>query len=647
MYEILADLREATARAAKAGEPWARHRLIQWGLYKLFLSSPEACLATTIRRLDRLRAEDPESPEISYLERLEAGLRQLDLRHTARYAVLRRQLEDIGWDGTENSPRVLIFTESRPTQDALAAFLAEDFKLKYSTRQEDQPDQAVALIHGGQSDVNLMKTVEAFATGGSPIRLLIATDVASEGINLHHQCHHIIHWDLPWSIITLIQRNGRIDRFGQKRPPELRYLMVETRQGLLKGDREIFERLVDKVEEINRSTRQGESVLKLYDTEAEERYVAEHGVLPGDASVLEDRRDQSVPEAGEVEEILKEGNLRDDEDFMAFLLGESPGNEDAVPAEPEPSPPGRSRLLADRDFLIEGYNHLKSLDPSYLPLDEQGAVFVLTAPADLRRRLGAPDQRSDMIFGATAIPHEAWPENGQFRLTDDPARVELAIQAARNTAGFWAGETLCSEQHPILQWIGERLLMLVDRGQAPMITSRDIPPGELYYIFVGQVSSRTGNPLVADAHAVVFPPGGRDAGGVLEIHEAMRRIGFDRLVNTGTAPNIEAARLLVPAAVAASKAHLKELEKIRVEQFKKPLRREERRLRRWSTRRREILRDRIAELGSSHPRARQAERLLEEMEAYLRDRELNWRDSFMNAAPDPTTHLVLVVEGVQ
>ena len=132
-----------------------------------------------------------------------------------------------------------------------------------------------------------MKTVEAFATGSSPVRILIATDVASEGINLHHQCHHIIHYDLPWSVITLIQRNGRIDRLGQKESPVLRYLRVNTRQGLLQGDQAIFDRLIAKVEEINRLRKAGESVLQLYDPKAEEEYLANRGVLAGDPDVLE------------------------------------------------------------------------------------------------------------------------------------------------------------------------------------------------------------------------------------------------------------------------------------------------------------------------------------------------------------------------
>jgi superfamily II DNA/RNA helicase len=150
--------------------------------------------------------------------------------------------------------------------------LAADFSIKYTDKFDDQPDQVLATIHGGFPDTLLSKTIESFGTGSNPMRLLLATDVASEGVNLHHECHHIIHYDLPWSIITFIQRNGRIDRFGQKRTSVLRYLMVRTREGLLAGDSEIFERLVAKVEEINRSTRTGESVLRLYDPKQEEQY---------------------------------------------------------------------------------------------------------------------------------------------------------------------------------------------------------------------------------------------------------------------------------------------------------------------------------------------------------------------------------------
>ena len=52
--------------------------------------------------------------------------------------------------------------------------------------------------------------------------MLIATDVLSEGQNLQ-DCAVVVNYDLPWAIIRLIQRAGRVDRIGQKDPTILCY----------------------------------------------------------------------------------------------------------------------------------------------------------------------------------------------------------------------------------------------------------------------------------------------------------------------------------------------------------------------------------------------------------------------------------------
>ena len=75
------------------------------------------------------------------------------------------------------------------------------------------------MLHGGFSDVEQQEIVDVFKLETSPIRVLLTGDVASEGVNLHAQCHHLIHYDIPWCLIRIEQRNGRIDRYGQKHPP--------------------------------------------------------------------------------------------------------------------------------------------------------------------------------------------------------------------------------------------------------------------------------------------------------------------------------------------------------------------------------------------------------------------------------------------
>lgn len=305
--------------------------------------------------------------------------------------------------------------------------------------------------------------------------------------------------------------------------------------------------------------------------------------------------------------------------------------------------------MSDRDFLVEGYRHLAGLEnqrrqDAYLPLQEQGPLLILDAPEDLRRRLGAPSARGDVIFGATSIPAEAWPEHGQFRLTNQPERVETAIKAARAMSGYWSGELLASEQHPILQWINERLLMLMGRGEAPIVTSRTLKKGELCFICLGQVVSRTGIPLVADAHAISFYPGSRSQ--LRSLHEALDEIGFDKLVNTGVKPKVTAAELLLKSATKWSKHHMVELKDRYTQRVEKALLPETHRLHGWLRRRREFLDDRLARLDPGSRKAEAIRHELREIEAEVKDRQEKWFDSYFRPAQEPTTGVVMVVEGI-
>ena len=143
--------------------------------------------------------------------------------------------------------------------------------------------------------------------------------------------------EVPPSVVAASQAKV-IDRFGQTESPVLRYLQVNTEQGLLTGDKEIFDRLVAKVEEINRSRRQGESVLKLYDPEAEERYIAEQGILPGNVDVLDKVAAEPTDEANELESLLSQANITTDDDFTDWLLGDA--DADDVPPQSKPSGDG-------------------------------------------------------------------------------------------------------------------------------------------------------------------------------------------------------------------------------------------------------------------------------------------------------------------
>jgi hypothetical protein len=57
----------------------------------------------------------------------------------------------------------------------------------------------------------------AFNDPCAPVRILVATDAASEGLNLQSMARYLLHYDIPWNPARLEQRNGRLDRHGQAR----------------------------------------------------------------------------------------------------------------------------------------------------------------------------------------------------------------------------------------------------------------------------------------------------------------------------------------------------------------------------------------------------------------------------------------------
>ena len=137
---------------------------------------------------------------------------QLELVVSNEFSKLRElehYLDSIGWNG-RGEMRVIVFSERIRSLGVVRDYIKDRYKIK---------DAALRLFHAGLPDTEQMQIVEDFGKQDSPVRILLATDVASEGVNLHFFCNHVIHFDIPWSLITLEQRNGRIDRYGQDKTP--------------------------------------------------------------------------------------------------------------------------------------------------------------------------------------------------------------------------------------------------------------------------------------------------------------------------------------------------------------------------------------------------------------------------------------------
>lgn len=100
----------------------------------------------------------------------------------------------------EAGDRILIFTQYRVTQSWLA-------------EQLTAAGEKVMQIHGGLNLDERKAQRIAFESEGT---VLISTEAGSEGANLHRQCHLMVNYDLPWNPMRLLQRIGRLDRYGQK-----------------------------------------------------------------------------------------------------------------------------------------------------------------------------------------------------------------------------------------------------------------------------------------------------------------------------------------------------------------------------------------------------------------------------------------------
>jgi hypothetical protein len=108
------------------------------------------------------------------------------------------------WMARVSEP-VLIFTEYR---DTLA-------RLRHALTTEGVPPDRLAELHGGLPRSERESAERRFAAGSADI--LLATDAASEGLNLHHRCRCVLNLEVPWNPVRLEQRIGRVDRIGQRK----------------------------------------------------------------------------------------------------------------------------------------------------------------------------------------------------------------------------------------------------------------------------------------------------------------------------------------------------------------------------------------------------------------------------------------------
>ena len=513
-------------------------------LEKALFSSPAACIETVDERIKRRErkisnGEDASSrrSEIASLTALRDALVRIEPSDYSKYQALLDGVQGgrpFDWRPTETTDRLVIFTERIATLNWLSARLATDLMLK--------PGQ-VETLHGGMSDIEQQRVVEDFGNTQRPVRLLLCSDVASEGINLHYQCHRLIHFDMPWSLMVFQQRNGRVDRYGQTATPQIVYLVTESANSTIRGDTRILEVLMAKDEQAYRNIGDPSVFMDVHDIDEEEE-ITRKAVAHGESDTDFDHR--LTPETNEGESLL-----------AMFLQPE--GDEGERPPTATPPPP-LSLFQSELDYCAAALHRLQ------VTRAENGSaggpsvgVTRLRFAVDAESETLTLDAPEDLVARYSYLPPEVLTDSRRFVLTTSRLRMSEAIAESRRAESAWPRVHYLWRLSPVVAWLNDRVLAAFGRSEAPILSGvPGLGPDQAIFVFSGLVPNQKSHPLVYEWIAVSFR--GAVFSELLPFETLLQRTGLGRRAVPNLQQPADAAALsrLLPEAVSRARAHFVE-----------------------------------------------------------------------------------------
>ncbi|WP_404359797.1 DEAD/DEAH box helicase [Methylotuvimicrobium sp. KM1] len=504
-------------------------QLFRTVLEKALFSSPAACLSTIENRLKRLKSRtsnDEIVADISTLEGLRLAIQAIKPDQFSKYQRLVALLKpdgssSLGWSPKQADDRLVIFTESLITLNFLQKHLPDDLGLK---------SKQVAVLRGDMRDKDLMDAVEQFNKLDSPIRMLLCSDVASEGINLHHLSHRMIHFDIPWSLMVFQQRNGRIDRYGQQRRPQIRYLLTESDNTKVRGDSRVLDILIEKDAQAGKNIGDPSEFMGKFNPEEEEAIVA--------AVIERDKKDDD-----------------DISDIFADLLNGTDTATDLLAQFTPETPPSHSfeQALKKSPRLFEQDLHyaeqaLRWLRESGVDLqaDIEGDLMRLTAPNDLVQRL-------------RYLPSEVRPDNDRFILSNNKQRIYDELKRCREEDSPWPDIQYLWEQHPVMEWLADRALNAFGRHTAPVLRLNTLSAQQQFVLIYGGFPNKRGHILVHDWLAVEF--NNQTVLGIKSLEAFLEQLQLQpgKLANRGAVGDTASLQKLLPLAIPSAKKALQKL----------------------------------------------------------------------------------------
>ncbi|MER5846863.1 SNF2-related protein [Streptomyces sp. NPDC002012] len=414
----------------------------------------------------------------------------------------------------------------------------------------------VLLMHGGLVEQEQQAIREAFSLADHPVRLLFTGDVASEGVNLHRQCSDLIHYDIPWSLIRIEQRNGRIDRYGQRVQPEFRALILTSAVPGAKDDRTVAEKLLRREEEAHKLNGTAEAETGYYRAEEEER-----------------RLTRELVEGGSVEDFFDAAPSGEDDGMLAGLFGQV----DTITDQELPARAELPSLFDDTAAFVD-----TALAEVFDEQADERIGLTRSKDADHRPYLSlSPAKAPDLLRRLKALPPSYLKEQGvaeRMLLTFDRELADRKLTDARESSEtLWPNVSFLTDIHPVVEWLTDKVLVEFGRQEAPVITSPDARHPT--FLVQGIYSNALGRPTVVKWMAVTGLP---STPVVTSMSDALRAVGVGpRLAVTGGPRDRDHLQSLVPAAVAAARAHLERTKDAWADLISEPLADYRKQLARW------------------------------------------------------------------
>lgn len=357
---------------------------------------------------------------------------------------------------------------------------------------------AIQEISGGMSDAEQQRIVEDFGRTESPVRVLVASDVASEGLNLHYLSHRLIHFDIPWSLMVFQQRNGRIDRYGQKNRPDIRYFCISSKNEKIHGDMRNLEILIQKEDQANKNIGDPALLLGMFCVEDEENVLA--GAL----------------EKGLGEEEFSKIFDASEDDFDPFEAMMAAAGEAESGDEKKSEIVSDETLFSDMEYLYQAL--------TYLNQEESHPVERLKIVSGLDVRL-TPDMERRL---KALVPEEALPQGGTLRVSDDKAfcmeQMRSSMQKNMDESA-WPTTQYLWKLHPVLSWVNDKASLLFKRDEAPVIgLPGGLKAGESIYVVTGSMPNLKSTPLVDEWFGLLYQDGKFVK--VLSMNEVVQKTGL-------------------------------------------------------------------------------------------------------------------------